>query len=105
MKANKIEKIIESLKPSQAVHLGHSSVIGNFGGLRVGLDLTSIDGNVPASFANLTLTSQKKTTYLIPLVHSQSMIARPEIVAESLDILIYQCRNTSLFLFQIPSPC
>jgi hypothetical protein len=68
--------------------------------LRVGLDLTSIDGNVPASFANLTLTSQKKTTYLIPLVHSQSMIARPEIVAESLDILIYTHLHPDHFSLQ-----
>ena len=59
-KLNEIETIISSLKPGQAIHLGHSSVIGNFGGLRIGLDLTSIDGWIPAPFSNLTLGNSAK---------------------------------------------
>ncbi len=97
MSKNKVEKIVQALKPNTAIHLGHSSVVGNFGGLRVGLDLTSIDGTVPAPFSNLTLTSNKTQTFLIPLLDPQSMIARPSKIANHVDLLLYSHLHSDHF--------
>lgn len=88
MKRNSIETTIHELNSGEAVHLGHSAVIGNFGGIRVGFDLASIDGYVLAPFANLTLASNTIIPHLIPLIDKQSL-PRPQIIAKDLDILIY----------------
>lgn len=94
---NEIESLISCLKVGQAIHLGHSSVIANFGGLRLGLDLTTIDGMVPAPFSNLTLSGSTSVPYLLPLLDKQSMIARPHMVADSLDVLIYSHLHSDHF--------
>jgi len=87
-KLNKIETIISSLKPGEAIHLGHSSVVGNFGGVRVGLDLTTTDGWIPAPFSNLILGNSTRISHLLPLIDVEQMVARPHI-AKYLDVILY----------------
>jgi hypothetical protein len=86
---NKIVQVVKNLKPSQAIHLGHSMVIGNFGGITIGFDLSTQNGMIPAPFSNLALNSTKTFSHLLPLPEITNLIATAKEIAKYLDILVY----------------
>lgn len=94
---NQIVETIKSLKPNQAIHLGHSMVIGNFGGIIIGFDLSTQNGMIPAPFSNLALNSTKTFSHLIPLPETTNLIATANEVAKHLDVLVYSHLHSDHF--------
>lgn len=92
-----IVETIKNLKPNQAIHLGHSMVIGNFGGITIGFDLSTQDGMIPAPFSNLALSRTKTISHLLPLPETTNLIAKASEVANHLDVLIYSHLHSDHF--------
>jgi len=92
-----IVETVKNLKPSQAIHLGHSMVIGNFGGITIGFDLSTQIGMIPAPFASLTLDSNKVITHLHPLPETNNLIATAHEIAKYLDVLVYSHLHSDHF--------
>lgn len=95
-----IEKEIAELKPGQAIHLGHSAVVINLAGVRIGLDLTTMDSWIPQAFANLTLGTKSRIEHLPPLHDTSMLVPRPEVLAKNLDILLYSHLHSDHFSLQ-----
>lgn len=93
----KIIETIKNLKPSQAIHLGHSMVIGNFGGIIIGFDLSTQNGMIPAPFASLALNSDKTISHLLPLPETNNLIATANEIAGYLDVLVYSHLHSDHF--------
>lgn len=96
---NKIESIIKELDEGQSVFLGHSAVIVNVSGIKVGFDLSTANGRMKSPFANFLLTDSDMVSPLLPIIDSQNWIARPEKIAKFLDIVMYthlHCDHFSL---------
>ncbi len=94
---NDIIETVRSLKPSQAIHLGHSMVIGNFGGTTIGFDLSTQDGMIPAPFSNLALHRTSTIPHLLPLPETTHLIAKANEVAKYLDVLVYSHLHSDHF--------
>ena len=92
-----IVETIKNLKPSQAIHLGHSMVIGNFGGITIGFDLSTQNGMISAPFSNLALNSTKTFLHLLPLPETANLIATANEVAKYLDVLVYSHLHSDHF--------
>lgn len=86
---NKAENLVQELNNGQAVFLGHSAVIANISGIRIGFDLCTGDGRMPSPFSNLAISGSDSLSHLIPLVDTQSQIIQPQEAAQALDVLIY----------------
>lgn len=94
---NKIENLICDLKSGQVIFLGHSAVIVNVGGIRIGFDLATKNGRMHSPFNNLRIKGANSFTHLLPLVRSESHIARPQEIASFLDIVIYSHLHSDHF--------
>jgi len=92
-----IVETVKNLKPSQAVHLGHSMVIGNFGGIIIGFDLSTQNGMIPMPFASLALNSDKIISHLLPLPEKNNLIATANEIAKHLNILVYSHLHSDHF--------
>lgn len=93
----RIVETIKNLKSSRAIHLGHSMVIGNFGGMTIGFDLSTQNGMIPMPFANLALNSDKTISHLLPLPEKNNLIATANEIAKHLDILVYSHLHSDHF--------
>lgn len=94
---NRIETFIQKLQSGQAIFLGHSALIANISGLRVAFDLTTTDGKMPSPFSNLAISGSDTIPHLLPLVDTQTQIARPKEIASSLDMVVYSHLHTDHF--------
>lgn len=96
-KFSHIESLIAGLQPGEAIHLGHSAVIVNLAGVRVGLDIASTNGSVASPFANLTLESAATLKHLLPMHDVQSMLPQAEFLGKHLDVLLYSHLHSDHF--------
>lgn len=87
---NVIETAIRNLEIGQSIFLGHSSVIANVSGIRVGFDLSTKDGKMNSPFFNFVISdSDNNVSHLIPLIDTHNLVPRPHEIADALDLVIY----------------
>lgn len=94
---NTIETQIQGLKRGQAIFLGHSAVIANVAGVRIAFDISTLDGSMPSPFSNLIVGGTNTFSHLFPIVDTQSLIARPQVIANFLDVIIYSHLHSDHF--------
>ncbi len=75
--------------PGQAVHLGHSCVLLNVGGVRILLDPATVTGSAVAPFANLTATGRTRLDSYRPLFDLTQIVPSTRDLAQAADVVIY----------------
>ena len=66
-------------------------------GIRIGFDITTLDGRMPSPFSNLIVGGTNTFSHLIPIIDTQSLIARPQVIANFLDVIIYSHLHSDHF--------
>lgn len=88
---------LQNLAPGQAIHIGHSFLVINLGGVRIALDPATEDGRCAAPFSNLTLTGANFLRSYRPLVDPGQQVPAAEDLARCVDWVLYSHLHTDHF--------
>ncbi len=92
-----IKEKIQKLKPSEAIHIGHSYAIINVAGVKIAIDPATDNGYCPLPFSNLIADEPKYSKQLKPLISPERLIPSAEDLARNVDIIIYSHLHSDHF--------
>jgi len=91
-----IEERLRALQPGEAIHIGHSFLVINVGGLKIALDPATENGACAAPFSNLTPTARAQLRSYRALVTPDGIPSATEL-AQAVDVVLYSHIHTDHF--------